>query len=145
MSNKSIHYLTEAVQMSAPGARIATVNGASFDRQNGVSGDKGAPYEALEVLFEFGAWTDGTFTPKLQDSTDTTTWTDVTAANLIGATPTAVTSAAGQNAIQRVAYVGTQRYVRGVVTVASATTGMLMSITAVPAFPRNLPTVASGT
>lgn len=143
MSNKSIHYNIEAVQLSAPAARTSTVTSSSFDREAGVAGDLGAPYEALEVLVEFGAWTDGTFTPKLQESTDTTTWTDVAAANELG-TFTAMTSTALQNKIQRVAYVGTLRYVRAVVTVASATTGALVAVTALPAFPRNLPTVASG-
>lgn len=144
MSNKSIHYTTKAVQLVAPQARIASINGTAFDRELGPSGDIGAPYEALEVVVEFGAWTDGTFTPKLQESTDTTTWTDVTAPNQIG-TFTAVTSAGGQNAVQRMAYVGTLRYVRPVITVASATTGMLVSALGVAAYPRNLPTVASGT
>lgn len=143
MSNKSTHYTTEPVQLVAPQVRTASINGSSFDREKGVSGDIGAPYEAFEVFVEFGAWTDGTFTPKLQESTDTTTWTDVTAANQLG-TFTAVTSTAGQNAIQRMAYVGTLRYVRPVITVASATTGALVSVTGLAAFPRNLPTVASG-
>ena len=143
MSNKSIHYIVEAVQLTAPAAHTATVNSTSFDRELGVAGDLGAPYEALEVLVEFGAWTDGSHTPKLQDSPDNSTWTDVAAGNQIG-TFTAVTSAGGANKIQRMAYVGTQRYVRAVVTVSGATTGAIYGITAIPAYPRDLPTVASG-
>ena len=143
MSNKSIHYIVEPVQLAAPAAHNATVNSTSFDRELGVSGDLGAPYEALEVLFEFGAWTDGTHTPKLQDSPDNSVWTDVAAANLIG-TLTAVTSAGTASKIYRAAYVGTQRYVRGVITVSGATTGAVSGITALGGFPRDLPTVASG-
>lgn len=143
MSNKSIHYLVEPVQLQAPAAHNATVTSTSFDREKGTASDIGAPYEALEVLFEFGAWTDGTHTPKLQDSPDNSVWTDVAAANYLG-TFTAVSSSAGQNAIQRAAYVGTQRYVRGVITVSGATTGCVSGVTAVAGFPRNLPTVASG-
>lgn len=144
MSNKSIHYITQAVQLSAPAAHTASVNSSSFDREKGPSGDIAAPYEALEVLVEFGAWTDGTFTPKLQESTDTTTWTDVTLTGNELGTYSAVTNSATASTIQRMAYVGTLRYVRAVVTVASATTGAIFGVTAIPAFPRNLPTVASG-
>jgi len=144
MSNKSIHYSIEAVQLVAPAAKTSTVTSTAFDRELGVSGDKGAPYEALEVLVEFGAWTDGSWTPKLQESTDNNSdYTDVAAANQLG-TFTAVTSTAGQNKIQRVAYVGSQRYVQVVVTPSGATTGVILAVTALPAFPRNLPTVASG-
>lgn len=143
MSNKSIHYIVEAVQLTAPAAHNATVNSTSFDREKGVASDIGAPYEALEVLFEFGAWTDGTHTPSLQDSPDNSTWTPVAAGNFLG-TLTAVSSAPGGNSIQRAAYVGTQRYVRGVITVSGATTGAVSGITAIPAYPRNNPTVASG-
>lgn len=143
VSNKSIHYLIEAVQLTAPGAHTATVNSTSFDRALGVTSDLGAPYEALEVLVEFGAWTDGTHTPKLQESNDNSTWNDVAAGDQIG-TLTAVSSAGGANKIQRMAYVGAKRYVRGVVTVSGATTGAIYGITAIPAFPRDLPTVASG-
>src|SRR6185312_9602612 len=144
MSNKSIHYSIEAVQLVAPAAKTSTVTSTAFDRELGVSGYKGAPYEALEVLVEFGAWTDGSWTPKLQESTDNNTdYNDVAAANQLG-TFTAVTSTAGQNKIQRVAYVGSQRYVQVVVTPSGATTGVILAVTALPAFPRNLPTVASG-
>jgi hypothetical protein len=41
---------------------------------------------------------------------------------------TAVSGTAGQNAIQRVGYIGAKRYVRGFVTVAGATTGMLCGV-----------------
>lgn len=143
MSNKSIHYIVEPAQLTAPAAHTATVNSSSFDREKGVTGDIGAPYEALEILFEFGAWTDGTHTPKLQDSPDNSTWTDVAAANEVG-TLSAVTSAGTASTIQRMAYLGTQRYVRGVVTVSGATTGAVYGITALAGFPRNAPTVASG-
>ena len=144
MSNKSIHYIIEPVQLAAPAAHNATVNSSSFDRQAGIgASDIGNPYEALEVMFEFGAWTDGTHTPKLQDSPDNSTWTDVPAAGLIG-TLTAVTSAGPASKIYRAAYVNGQRYVRGVITVSGATTGAVSGITAIAAFPRSLPTVASG-
>jgi hypothetical protein len=142
MSNKAIHYNIAPVQLSAPAARTTTVTSAAFDRE--AQDTLAAPYEALEILLETGAYTDGTFTPKLQDSPDNSTYTDVAAANILGAF-TAVSSSAGQNKIQRVAYVGTQRYVKCIVTVTgSPSTGMVMGITGIGGYPRNLPTVASG-
>lgn len=142
MSNKSVHYIIAPVQLSAPAARTTTVTSSKFDRE--AQDTLAAPYEALEILLETGAWTDGTFTPKLQESSDDSTYTDVAAANQLG-TFTAISSSAGQNSIQRVAYVGTKRYVKCVVTVTgSPATGMVMGITGIGGYPRNLPTVASG-
>lgn len=146
MSNKSSHYLIGAVQLLAPAAHIAAQTSAAFDRQLG--GGQGAPYEALELLLDVGLWTDGAHSWTVQDSPDNVTYTPVPAANMIGAGAAnggfnAVSSAAGQNTTQRVAYVGTQRYVR-VVSAEAGTTGLVSGIVALPSFPRNLPTVASG-
>lgn len=143
MSNKAIHYTVIPYTLNAPAAHTSTLTGAAFDREKGPSGDIGAPYEALDIIVDFGAWTDGSHTPKLQDSPDNSVWTDVPAAGQLGAF-TAITSATGQNLVQRVSYINGQRYVRCVVTVSGATTGAIYGVLAVPAYPRNLPTVASG-
>jgi hypothetical protein len=143
VSNKSIHYITEAVQLLAPASYTSTQTSTSFDREKGISGDKGAPYEALEFLIDVGAWTSGTFTFTLQDSPDNSTFTAVTAANEIG-TFTVVSSAGTASTIYRMAYVGTQRYVQ-VVATGATTPSAVFGIIAVPGYPRNLPTVASGT
>ncbi len=143
MSNKSVHYTTKPATLNAPAAHIATLTGAAFDRELGPSGDTAAPYEALDILLDVGAWTDGSHTPALQDSPDNSTWTAVAAGNMLGAF-TAITSATQQNAVQRVSYVGTQRYVRCVVTVSGATTGAIYGVLAIGAYQRNLPTVVSG-
>lgn len=93
----------------APAARTATANGTGVDLQFA---------EAAEIEFISGTITDGTHTPKVQESDDNATFTDVPAADQIG-TLTALTS----NAIQRVAYIGTKRYIRAVSTVTGATAG----------------------
>ena len=142
MSNKSIHYIVEAAQLKAPAAYTTSETSASFDREKGASGDIGAPYEALELLIDVGAWTSGTFTFTLQDSPDNSTFTAVAAANQLGASPV-VSSSGTASTIYRMAYVGTQRYVQVVATGAS-TPSAVFGILAVPAYPRNLPTVASG-
>lgn len=146
MSNKSIHYLLASATLLAPAVHNAAQTSASFDRELG--GGIGAPYEALELLLDVGLWTDGAHSWTVQDSPDNVTWTPVPAANLIGAGAAnggfnAVSSAVGQNATQRCAYVGTQRYVR-VVSAEAGTTGLVSGILALPGFPRNIPTVASG-
>lgn len=97
-------------------AANATVNGTGVDMQG-----TGNFFRTAMLLVIAGAITDGTHTFKLQESDDNSTFTDVAAADLQG-TLTAVTTA-NQNSVQRQSYVGSKRYLRGVVTTASATTG----------------------
>lgn len=108
-----------------PAARAASGTGAGVDCRG---------YDSAFALFSIGAWTDGTHTPKLQESDDNTTFTDVGAGDLQGAF-TAVSGTAGQNAVQRVGYIGAKRYVRGFVTVAGATTGALSAFNIVRGHP----------
>jgi len=75
-------------------------------------------YDAAQVAFVSGDFTDGTFTPKVEESDDNSVWSDVAAADLDG-----TLSALSANAMQRVGYQGGKRYVRPVVTVAGATSG----------------------
>jgi hypothetical protein len=93
----------------APQARTASANGTSADL---------AGYRGAICVLAVGAITDGTHTPKLQESNDNASFTDVVAADLEG---TFAALATGVN--QAVGYKGRQRYIRAVVTVAGATTG----------------------
>lgn len=93
----------------APAARTATANGTSVDLQG---------YNSAEVLFVVGAITDGTHTPKVQESDDNSAFTDVAAADQDG---TLAALAASTN--QAVGYKGNKRYLRAVSTVSGATTG----------------------
>lgn len=98
----------------APAVRTnGTVNGTGVDLQ---------AYEASYALVHFGAYTDGTHTPKLQESDDNSSFTDVAAADLLGAF-SAVAAAGGANTIQKVAYRGAKRYIRIVMTTSGATSG----------------------
>jgi hypothetical protein len=108
------------VRLINPKAFTSTTNGSALDLQGVV---------ANAINFVPGTWTDGTHTPKLQESNDNSTWTDVTAANQVG-TLTAISSA-GSAVVQQVSYIGSARYVRPVVTVSGATTGLQMSVEAV--------------
>lgn len=112
-----------------PAAGTASRTGSGVDLQG---------YDSAMAIVQVGAWTDGTHTAKLQESTDNTTYTDVSASNQQG-TFTAVSGTAGQNVVQRVGYIGTSRYVRVFVTVAGATTGALSTATIVRGNPNRQP------
>lgn len=92
------------------------VNGTAVDMAG-----TGNFFRTAMLLVIAGGITDGTHTFKLQESDDGTTFTDVGAGDLQG-TLTAL-STANQNSVQRQSYVGAKRYLRGVVTTATATTG----------------------
>jgi hypothetical protein len=101
-------------QSLAPAARTASANGTGVDLQGS---------ESAVVMFSLGALTDGTHTPKVQESDASGSgYTDVAAADLIGSL-----SALSANSIQQVGYIGNKRYIRAVLTVAGATTGALSS------------------
>lgn len=91
------------------GNRNASANGTGIDL---------AGYRATAVVFSVGAITDGTHTPKLQESDDNSSFSDVAAGDQSG-TLAAFTASTNQE----VSYIGSKRYIRAVVTVAGATTG----------------------
>jgi hypothetical protein len=99
-----------------PAARTnGTATGSTVDRRG---------YDSALISFAFGAWTDGTHTPSVQHSTDGTSWDAAGTADLQG-TLAAVSGTAGQNAVQRVGYVGNRRFVRAMMVTATSTTGAL--------------------
>lgn len=85
------------------GNRTATVNGTGIDLSSS---------DAVAVIFGADTITDGTHTPKIQDSDDNSTFADVAAADQDGAL-VAITAAS----VQKVGYLGSKRYIRAVVTV----------------------------
>ncbi len=87
----------------APAARTATANGTGVD----VSG-----FDSVMVSYVVGAITDGTHTPKIQDSDDNSTYADVAAGDLIGSL-----SVLAANTNQRVGYRGLKKWVRAVTTI----------------------------
>lgn len=94
-----------------------TINPATYNSdQTGASADLSG-YDAAMAVMHCGAVTDGTHTPKLQESDDNSTFTDVAAADLDGSF-----AAMTANSIQRVGYAGAKRYIRVYVT-SSGTTG----------------------
>lgn len=73
----------------APAARNATANGTGVSLSN---------YGAIGVVFASGVITDGTHTPKLQESNDNSTWNDVAAQDQVG-----TLANLASNAVQKVA------------------------------------------
>jgi hypothetical protein len=95
------------VSSIAPAAKTATTNGTGVDL---------AGKQRAAVVLSVGTITDGTHTPKLQDSDDNSTFADTTAID--------GTFAALATGVQQiVGYLGMKRYIRPVITVAGATTG----------------------
>ena len=86
------------------------VVGAVIDRQGS---------EGLELIFQVGAYTDGSVTPLIEDSDDNVTYTAVADANLTNTEASAALSAAG---VSSIGYVGFKRYVRATAVTAAGST-----------------------
>jgi len=113
---KSIKETVSTLRGIIAAAYTASVNGPAIDLAN---------FASNKVTFAPGTITDGTHTPKLQESDASGSgYTDVAAADMDG-----TLAALASNTLQSVAYIGTKRYIRCVVTVASATTGGVYSAT----------------
>jgi hypothetical protein len=109
----------------APAARTASANGTGVDLQN---------YQANAVFITSGTITDGTHTPKIQDSDDNSTFADAAAADVVGSL-----TALASNTTREASYIGGKRYIRVVATVSGATTGGVYSAVVVRGRPRTLP------
>lgn len=112
-------------QSLAPAARTATANGTGVDLRD---------FDGAMVMFDVGTITDGTHTPKIQESDDDSTYNDVAADDQLG-----TLVALASNTIQKISYIGNKRYVRAVSTVAGATTGGVYSATVVRGLPHRSP------
>jgi hypothetical protein len=136
MANRDLRHQVKSVPALAPIVRLANtaVNGADIDRTG---------FEAIMYIVHFGAWTDGTHTPKIQEADDNGsgapgTYSDVAAGDLNGAF-TALSAAPGANTTQEVNYIGQKKWSRIVLTTAGATSGAGSEAMAILGYPRNLP------
>ncbi len=120
-----------ATQSLSPAVRTnGTANGTGVDLRG---------FDAAMILVNFGNWTDGTHTPSLQHSSDGSSYAACSASDLDGAFA-AVNGAGGANTTQAVGYIGSQRYVRVVMTVSGATSGAASAASVIGGCPRNRPT-----
>lgn len=104
------------------GNRNASVNGTGVDLQG---------YDGALVVINADTITDGTHTPKIQDSDDNSSFADAAAGDQVGTALVAITA----SSVQKIAYVGAKRYIRVVVTVAGATTGGKYNAVVVRGYP----------
>lgn len=102
--------LLSVSQSLAPANYTASTNGDTVSTSD---------YESVMVTFAAGTITDGTHTPSVEVSEDGgSTWSAVANADLVGSL-----SAMTTDSTQTVGYVGQANAVRGVTTVAGATSG----------------------
>lgn len=128
---QDIYNQVGAVQSIAPQAITADVNGSSADLAVGM-------FDRAVILIAVGAYTDGTHTFEVQESADNSAWSAVADANLEGTEP--VIDAAGDaNAVHKIRYTGTSRYLRVVVTSSGTTSGALFSATILKTNPKDTP------
>ncbi|MGL3605755.1 hypothetical protein ACSV9I_04520 [Rhizobium sp. G187] len=98
-----------AVTIVAPAVLTATNTASGIDLKG---------FNSAAVVISTGAIVgSGNFTPKLQESADNSTFTDVAAADLVGTFPAALAAAT----TYKVGYIGHRRYLRTVLTLNSGT------------------------
>ncbi|MDE1901666.1 MAG: hypothetical protein KGI37_08495 [Alphaproteobacteria bacterium] len=121
-------------QSLPPAVRVnGTATGATVDLRG---------YDGAVITVAFGAYTDGTHTPSVNQSADGVTWvpcvygTDLDAA----ANLSAVNSSAGANSVQQIGYIGSLRYLQIVMTTTGATSGAASAAYVIAGYPRNAPT-----
>lgn len=119
MSYGPLTFIAAALGIITAARTNGTTNATSVDLLN---------VKRMKINFIVGVWTDGTHTFSLQESVDNTTFTAVAAANIVGSA-TVASGSGNSNTIQTLSYIGTQRYVRAVITTTGATTGAVIGAT----------------
>lgn len=116
-------------QSLAPAARTADANGTGVDLAN---------FDGATVVVDAGAWTDGAHTFTVEESDDDSTYSAVADADLVGTEPV-IDAADEDEQVYLVGYIGTKRYIRVAVAVASATTGAVYGASVIRGLARKLP------
>jgi hypothetical protein len=114
----------------SPAARTSTATGSTIDLRG---------YDGAVIAVSFGAYTDGTHTPSVNESMDGSTWVACATTDLENSF-TAVSSSAGANTVQQVGYIGNYRYVQVIMTISGATSGAISSAHVIAGYPHSGPT-----
>lgn len=112
--NRDLKSNIDVVQSLPPLQRTAAGTGAGVDLMG---------YDGAMIEWSIGtsSGTLGTNLARVDQSDNNSTWTATATTDLLG-TFTAVTGTAGENTVQRVGYIGTSRYVRGVMAITATGT-----------------------
>jgi hypothetical protein len=105
------------VSVAPDGNRTSSVTGSSVDLQGA---------DSAAAVVHFGSITDGTFTPKLQESDSSGSgFSDVASSDLAQSFSDATSSES--DTTQEVSYIGNKRYIRVVVSATGTSTGGKLS------------------
>lgn len=122
MATTDTRAIADAVHSLDPKAYTAAVDGDGVD----VSDALGAV-----VVFNIGAWTDGSFDLQVEESDDDATYTAVADADLNGTEKT-IDGAADDQTVEAYGYLGNKKFVRAsLVSVTGTTTGCEFGATVV--------------
>lgn len=129
------------VDVSVPIAVYATDTETDGDTVSLAAGN----YQAVSLALVVGTWTDGTFTPTIQESDDDGSgspsgFTDVAAADING-TPQVVSDATTDDSVFVVDYTGGKPHVRVQSLAASTTSGCVLGWVALKGNPTTKPAV----
>src|SRR5260221_12763709 len=136
MATRDLAHRMKCLHSINPGAKTASVNGATVDTTSGSS------YEAAAFYIDYGAWTDGSHTFTFQDSVDGVTWntlTSIAAGGVLDAASPVVTTNASQNSMFLTGYHGYNRYLRVITTVTGTTTGAVYGAGVILGVPHHHP------
>jgi hypothetical protein len=131
MASKDLHNNVKLSPALNPGAAItgnATTTSAIIDTQG---------FESLEFAVQSGLITDGSFACTVYEGDAANMSDEAVATELLGAAP--AFAATDDNAVKKVGYRGSKRYVRLKVVQAGATAGGFLAATAVQGHARNAP------
>lgn len=116
MANIDIKSNVDVDQSILKAAKTASENGASFQI---------ADYDAVSVIIDAGAWTDGIHTFTVQESDDNSAWTAVADGDLYGDSEPVIDGAADDDQKYRIGYKGNKKYMRVITVVSGTTTGAI--------------------
>jgi hypothetical protein len=97
-------------------------------------------FGSLTFVIQSGSLTDGTYTPKITDSEDGTTYVEVTdATKLLGTIANATFAATDDNKIKTIGYIGNKPYVKLSIVSTSVTSGGTLGATVIKGHPTSSP------
>lgn len=119
-----VNNVAEAISLNVA-TYTATTTGAGVDLKD---------FDSATVFVITGNITDGTHAISLEESDDNSTYTAVSASNLIGSAPSI--TGTDDNKIFSFGYIGNKQYIRVKSTVSGATTGGIYGAIVVKGHPR---------